>query len=493
MFQSWPLPFDRVPGYDPFFRRFVAHQVHELPWFLEAEVRRAHLRSGAPHRRRALADALESWYRATGLPVPATLDALARGAPVVVGGQQPAWKGGVAYSLYKALTILFAARNLEKEASTTVVPVFWMATEDADLTEMTAVRFPGEKPPPGTEDRVPAFLVELEGQPFVDSFLEEFGPLAARWNLVLLPAHLPPLRALAREIYRRALDHAELLSALLREGAEQMRGLRAKPPIHKPAGHAGFFVLQEGRREAVFLEGNDARIGERRLHRRRLEEAIRRFPEALASGVVLRPLVQDYLLETSAFVVGPTESAYLYQMRGLYARLRIPFPLLIPRLGVTLLTGRYARWRRRWQLRPEDIFSDEGALLARAMAGSREMEVLEQWEQVQTQSQSLWRDLVERLSGAFPDLAGPWSERVRSFHRESWKLRERALRALRRREPQVREQVRAFREWVLPDGKPQERVYAWKYLWSGREDALLAWLEKQGWHALTQHWVLETS
>jgi len=53
-------------------------------------------------------------------------------------------------------------------------------------------------------------------------------------------------------------------------------------------------------------------------------------PEFLSANVVLRPLVQDTLLPTVAYVAGPSEIAYHAQLKPLYAELGIPQPIIYP-------------------------------------------------------------------------------------------------------------------------------------------------------------------
>ncbi len=57
------------------------------------------------------------------------------GTVAVVTGQQVGLFGGPAYSLFKALTAVKLARQLE-ELGISAVPVFWLATEDHDLAEV---------------------------------------------------------------------------------------------------------------------------------------------------------------------------------------------------------------------------------------------------------------------------------------------------------------------------------------------------------------------
>ena len=53
----------------------------------------------------------------------------------VVAGQQPGLFGGPLYTLYKALTAIAFARDLEAKTGVPAVPIFWIASDDHDFEE----------------------------------------------------------------------------------------------------------------------------------------------------------------------------------------------------------------------------------------------------------------------------------------------------------------------------------------------------------------------
>ena len=60
--------------------------------------------------------------------------------------------------------------------------------------------------------------------------------------------------------------------------------------------------------------------------------------------MLLRPLVQDTLFPTVCYVAGPSELAYLAQLRGIYEHFGVPMPLLYPRASATLIDSAAARF-----------------------------------------------------------------------------------------------------------------------------------------------------
>ena len=91
-------------------------------------------------RRERVAGILERQNKAWGAS-PKTLENIARlrnGASAVVTGQQVGLFGGPLFSFFKALTTVKLA-NEATSAGCDSVPVFWLATTDHDLAEISHV------------------------------------------------------------------------------------------------------------------------------------------------------------------------------------------------------------------------------------------------------------------------------------------------------------------------------------------------------------------
>ena len=73
-------------------------------------------------------------------------------------------------------------------------------------------------------------------------------------------------------------------------------------------------------------------------------------PESFSPNVLLRPIIQDTLLATSAYVAGPAEVAYFAQASVVYQQLQVRMPVIIPRASFTLLDAHAVRLLRKYGL-----------------------------------------------------------------------------------------------------------------------------------------------
>lgn len=287
----------------------------------------------------------------------ASLCTLARDdAVAVVTGQQVGLLGGPAYTLAKALSAVALARRLQRRG-VSAVPVFWLASQDHDLREVQRVaRLDGPALELGLADtgasvgsRVlgpgirtlceqwaaalpgahPEIVARVERayraeHDFTTAFVTLLRESTRGTGLLLLDPMDPALARLAQPLLRRALVEAPAVARALAQARERLR-----------AGGQAEVVPTTGERTLVFAETEHGA-------RRRVAApsavldpaALDGRPERFSPSALLRPVVQDAVLPTIAYVGGPTELRYLAQTRELYAWAGVPQPRALPRVSL---------------------------------------------------------------------------------------------------------------------------------------------------------------
>jgi uncharacterized protein YllA (UPF0747 family) len=279
---------------------------------------------------------------------------------VVLAGQQPVLAGGAALVAHKAATAIQLAASLSEQWDRPVVPVFLLATEDHDSTEVDHI---------DSIDASNGSLVRARCKiaPGHDAF---FRSAWADSNLAGLLASVAGVSDQAK---------GWLDSIARDERASSSVGWHAAELLHHTFGHLGLLIVESHRLSpnaggvlldaltnpqalAEELAAGAARLAEVGLplsfepgdprplvmesrggRRRRVgaggPEAVERLgahPQDFSPQAALRPLVQASTLPVVAQVCGPSELLYLGQARGLHARHEtLRAPVLIPRLEAT--------------------------------------------------------------------------------------------------------------------------------------------------------------
>jgi bacillithiol biosynthesis cysteine-adding enzyme BshC len=477
LFADYLYRFDRV-------ERFFEHDPRDAD-----AVRRAARAVDLPDdRRQALTTALRAINgEAPGLALLELPETVA-----VVTGQQVGLFGGPAYTIYKALTAVKLARHLT-ESGIPAVPVFWLATEDHDWAEVDhAVVFGHDRRPVRLTARAshqpggpvgPAVLTEvpleglkqaLRGHLYADEVLglaeecyqvgrtmgEAFRMLLERilagWGLVFIDPMRAEVRTLAAPLLRAALERAGELSAdLMARGRELIsNGYHAQVLFEQDTSL--FFLMDEGRRLSLRRLDGAYFHQTRRLETRALAERA----EQLSPTALLRPVMQDYMLPTAAYVGGPAEIAYLAQSHVLYRALLHRAPVAVSRSGFTLVDERSRMLMERHHIALTECLHGEEMLKARIARSLVPEELQAQMEETALEV----RALLDRLSGALhgfdPTLGAAMEKSKAKILYQIEKNRKKAAREAMRRDERIEAGARHLSGLVFPDRHLQERYYS---------------------------------
>ncbi len=434
------------------------------------------------------------------------------GTTAVVTGQQAGLFGGPLYTLLKALTALRLARRLAEEHGAAAVPVFWIDAEDHDLDEIRGchvlngdlARVPvalDVAAPPGTSasavtlddsirgalDRLRAALAPTEftaevldglaaaytpGRRLVDAFARWLDRLLGRHGLVVYDASDPAAKPFVRSLFRREVGSPGRTAQLAAEAGAELTALGYHAQASPAPGAVALFRLDGGRRPIRAVDGAFA-SGGRTLAATTLLEDIETDPARFSPNVLLRPLVQDTLLPTVAYVAGPNELAYLGQLRRIYAAFDVPMPVIYPRASATLVDAATVRFLNRYgvdfaALRPRDDAALNRLLAAQIPAA------VEQAIAAAEQSAAERLDAVGHAVPTLdPTLAGAVNAARSRIERELGNLRGKVVAAAKRRDSTLRRQFERARAQSFPDGAPQERAVAGVYFLNRYGFALL--------------------
>jgi bacillithiol biosynthesis cysteine-adding enzyme BshC len=499
-----------IPGFSPLVRDYVhafsrlapfyAHDPH-APGVYGIQAKRC---DACAYSREALRTALLAQQAAWDPPEAVRQrieDLCAPQGLAVFTGQQTSLFGGPLFTLYKALTTVSLAARLQRELRRPVVPMFWMASEDHDVAEadhvhltdrsggLVQVRHAVWGSPAGfipanlrlgpaiqeTLDRLRDLLPTTEFTTSVYGALAQaYAPertLAeafARWmvhllgetGLVLVDGADPRLKRLAAGIFRRELEDAPRTSREILETSQSLRALGYPAQIEARADGVNFFLLQDGRRplvrdQAGFRLRDTGEVLSPASLRRMAEET----PERFSPNVALRPVMQDALFPTLAYVAGPGELAYFAQLRPVYAAFNVPMPVIVPRASLSLLEPRMAQLLQRFHLSLLDLGVEHEQLTSRVLRTQLPPDLDATLAAARARIDEIFLRVGEAVASVDPTLKATAGQTGGHIKGHLDQLERKAVQALKRREADTRQQLQRLCEALMPGGKLQERVY----------------------------------
>jgi bacillithiol synthase len=463
----------------------------------------------------------------SGSETQSNLDRLAAGAGAVVTGQQVALFGGPLMTLMKAATAIHLAAEASR-AGYPHVPIFWLATEDHDFDEVnqatflcsndiTTLRLP-HHPAPGQpvgdlpfgdaivpvadelrrclgENAVTELIATLytPTATFSSAFAALLTRIFSRHGLIVIDASSRPFHALAYSTLLAALQNAdELHTALIdRAHALEQSGYHAQVMVGEFSSPIFINEATTGVRTALKKSAGDKwSAGPAHYTTADLIRILDTAPERLSPNALLRPVVQDTLLPTSAYIGGPAEVAYFAQSQVLYQHILGHTTPILPRYSATLVDPSMAQLLHKHGVTLPDVFTTPDALAHRLAARSMPVEAKRKLAAAgnalhqEISSVTEWMRAQDEGLGHAADVAA--SKMLYQMNR----LRRLSANFQLQRDQSLRRTANALCQNLFPNGNLQERVFAGISFLSRLESPLIDALVEQartgkcGHHAL---------
>jgi bacillithiol synthase len=513
--KSQCLPFQQIPhttrlfldylSYAPSIRGFYPRSPIFSEWVKDESQRVVY--DGT--RRAKVSEILERQNRAWGASrkTLANIDRLRQGALAAVTGQQVGLFGGPLFSIFKALTAVKLA-DQATSSGISCVPVFWLATEDHDLAEVNHVSLLSEDGSPeplaleshaferkaiadapvgsvefgkGIEpvvERAAGLLGDSEvatglrhayrpGQTLGSAFALLFARLFADWGVILLDPADKDFHDLAKPLFRAAVERSSELDDALLDRGKAIEAAGYHQQVKVTSATTLLFEVKNGARTVIRrsnngVHGNDVEfaVGKEHSSRGQLLDRIERAPETFNPNVLLRPIVQDYLLPTLVYTGGAAEVAYFAQVAVVYERLLGRVTPILPRFSATLLEPKPERILTRYQLGlPEVLQGPEKvreAIAARSLPAELQVHFSEAYASAE-RSMAAVRESIGKLDSTLVDAAD--RARTRMWYQIN-RLHMQAARAELLRNEVITRHADALNNALFPRKALQEREVA---------------------------------
>ncbi|GIP51732.1 bacillithiol biosynthesis cysteine-adding enzyme BshC [Paenibacillus vini] len=433
------------------------------------------------------------------------LDQLERpGTAVIVGGQQSGLFTGPLLVIYKAITIIKAAKEASTKLNRPVVPVFWIAGEDHDWDEVnhtyvlsqdlqvTRIRIAQ-----GHDQRLPVSWTELDAEAWeqaaaeleqllpqtefksglmelyreaaassstlTDCFAKLMGSWFGKYGLILLDSADPGLRRLEIPVFEEMIARNDELEEAYRHAADDILQLGFSAQADAREHAANLFYIHEGERLLLFKQ--DGKFCDRKakvaLTKEELLEELRQHPDRFSNNVLTRPLMQDSLLPVLGAVLGSGEIAYWGLTRQAFRRLDLQMPILLPRESFTVLEGTLHKHMDKYALSWEDV-ADRDVFQAKReawLAGQDALNLGERFGEIKSAFTGMYDPLIEQLGGIQNGLTKLGNANRDKIIDQIEYLYGKAKDALEKTNEAGLRHFDRIELSLFPMGKPQERVY----------------------------------
>jgi bacillithiol biosynthesis cysteine-adding enzyme BshC len=506
--KSHCLPFTQIPHSTRLFTDFLSYTPQVQPfyprppqfgdWLKDESAKISYDSSRRERVTGILARQNKSWDAS-----PKTLDNLQRlrhGAAAVVTGQQVGLFGGPMFAFYKALTAVKLAEQATA-AGVDSVPVFWLATYDHDLAEVNHVALPGldgvlqtlttsSHDVPGAPvsavrlgdeilpvvEQAASLLGESEalqilretyrpGETLGTAFARFYTRVFAEWGVIVLDASDPELHRVAEPIYRAAIERADEIAAALLARGEALEAAGYHQQVKVTSSSVLVFTIHNRARTPMqrhvrggnseFVIGSDSSA--EKLSPAELIQRIGAASEQFSPNVLLRPIVQDYLLPTLAYTGGAAEVAYFSQVGAVYELLAGRVTPIVPRYSATLVEPKLQRLLEKHGIAVADVFNGPEALRQQLAARGLPQDLQAAFDatsQSLTTNLGTIREKLERLDRTLVDAA---QTAISKMQHQLEKLQTQAARAEAQKSELVGRHAETLSHALYPDKGLQER------------------------------------
>ncbi|MBE3132776.1 MAG: bacillithiol biosynthesis cysteine-adding enzyme BshC [Acidobacteria bacterium] len=523
-----PLAADYADTFDPLAPFFAGNPAAPGAWTAAIARAQAH-----PRRRAEVSSLLVQQQQRRGAPGAAVTAAERLADPrtvAILTGQQAGLFGGPLFTLLKALTAIRLAERVTREHQVPAVAVFWIDAEDHDWEEVRTCSVLDANlerhtislgKPDGAGDRpVASICLDESAGAAVDTLAALLAPteftealLASlrglytpgagmanafgRWlelvlgerGLVVFDASDPAAKPIAADVFVRELEHPGD-TAHLAAGMGQLlraRGYHAQVAPHDAS--VALFDLDGGRRP-IRIHDDHFVVGETPIGRQALIARAREHPASFSPNVLLRPVVQDTLFPTVAYVPGPNELAYLAQLKPVYEQFGVPMPLFFPRATATLIDSAGMRFLNRYAVPFEAFQPDDEALLNHLLESHLPSSVEQSYQDAVASIDGRMMALIEAVPAIDPTLQGAARSTLGRMQHDLQTLHSKIIHAAKRHDETLRRQFHRTRAQIFPGGAPQERSVGFIYFLNRYGPALSSRLLEELPLDLGRHWVL---
>lgn len=402
----------------------------------------------------------------------------------VTTGHQLCVFTGPLFFIHKLVSAIKLAKNIKsKYPNQNFVPVYWMASEDHDFEEINHFylfnnRYSWESDQTGPVGRfqidgllesVEEALEKLgdseESTFLIDLFKKAYHPqnnlakatqvlsneLFKAYGLIVLDADDPRLKQEFAPLIKKEIQSAFSEKAVL----ETISEWEVKAQVNPRS--CNFFYMLDGYRVRLEKAGESWQTIDEKFKWTEEELLIEvdSNPERFSPNVILRPLYQEVILPNLAYIGGPGELVYWFELKGVFDQAEEQFPLLIHRDAFLILNQRVQNKLDKLGLEVTEFYKDLDTLIRENMEQSENnLDISYLKDKWQKDLEDLKTPIENIDLGLSKSLQGEWMKIQKVVDNLNAKI----TRGVKRKEDQKVKAIEGMKNTLFPNGAPQERV-----------------------------------
>jgi bacillithiol biosynthesis cysteine-adding enzyme BshC len=273
-------------------------------------------------------------------------------------------------------------------------------------------------------------------------------------GLVVFSGDDPRLKNMALHLWEKEINQRFSGDAALR-GSDQLVEMGYHAQI-SPRSVNLFWLEEESRSRLVRLEDGGWQAGEQVwANDQAMIHQIHADPGMISPNVVLRPLYQEFLLQSAAFIGGPAELAYWLQLYPVFQEAGVDFPPVLPRASIMLMD---AAMCKRWEQLElsDDMFFQSKENWVRYYLNQQSESRLSDFELIEKIRQG-YLQLSQEAAMIDPSLKSFVLAELTKAEKSVESIAHRVLKARKQKSEVQINRLHQLHDRLFPDNKLQER------------------------------------
>ena len=178
-------------------------------------------------------------------------------------------------------------------------------------------------------------------------------------GVLLIDAQNDKLRQLEKPLLKEIVNNHSKINQVFRQTQEQTIASGLTQMIQTDT-NVHLFLHEDGMRQLISKEDNHFKLSKSDItySEEELIELIETEPERFSNNVVTRPVMEEWLFNTVAFIGGPSEIKYWAELNNVFKLLNVEMPIVLPRMKMTYMMERTQKLLKQYSLNAEKVIQD---------------------------------------------------------------------------------------------------------------------------------------